>query len=296
MGVGVERRQLEYFLAVVEHGGVTRASAHLHVSQPTISAAIRRLEAELGGQLFERAPAGLILTAAGRALLEPARQVVRDFAVAAESTRAALGLRGGRLEICAVPAVSAGWLPPVIAAFRRAHPEVDIVVRSETDDQLIADGVRSGRDNVGLAVSAGSDAGLVTRQVGHQDLHAIFPPGSGRAGEPIDLDELADHDLVTWHRSTARRWLEAELGKRGLRMRTPVELGSVDGVLPLISEGEGYGLWWTPMSPAMVGACVLRPIRPRHRRPIVLVLRVGPLPPATHAFLTAAGIASDQNQ
>jgi LysR family transcriptional regulator, carnitine catabolism transcriptional activator len=286
----VERRQLEYFLAVVEHGGVTRASAYLHVSQPAISAAIGKLEAELGGLLFERIPGGVILTSAGRALVEPANQVVRDFAVAAETVRDTLGLRGGRLDICAVPAISAGWLPPAIAAFRLAHPQIDIVVRSETDGRLIADGVRSGRDNLGLTVSAGSETGLVTRQVGEQELQAIFPPGAEQAGMPIALEELVDRDLVTWDRSTARRWFEAELGRRGVRVPTPIELGSIDGVLPLVSEGIGYALWWTPMSSSMVGECVLRPIRPGYRRPIFLVLRTGPLPPATNAFLTAAGI------
>ncbi|OLT06253.1 hypothetical protein BJF90_17310 [Pseudonocardia sp. CNS-004] len=55
-----------------------------------------------------------------------------------------------------------------------------------------------------------------------------------------------------------------------MRVPTPIELGAIDGVLPLVSEGIGYALWWTPMSPLMVGECVLRPIRPGCRRPIFL--------------------------
>lgn len=55
--------------------------------------------------------------------------------------------RGGRFDIWPLPGVSAGRLPPGIAAFRRAHPEIDVVIRSETSGQLIADSMRSGRDN-----------------------------------------------------------------------------------------------------------------------------------------------------
>ncbi|PXY25839.1 LysR family transcriptional regulator [Prauserella sp. PE36] len=288
----MERRQLEYFLAVVEHGGATRASAHLHVSQPTISAALRKLEKELGGALFERAAGGLVLTGAGKALLEPAGQVIRDFAVAADSVRDVLGLQGGSLDLVAVPAVSAGWLPPVVAAFRRAHPKVAITVRSELDNTRIADDVRRGRFDLGLAVSAVADPGLVTHEVGHQDLQAIFPPGAGGAGEPVGLDELLTFDMVTVppERSAARQWFEAELRRRGRRTPRPVEVASIDGVLPMVREGVGYALWWSPISPSLVGPCVLRPVRPRYRRPILVVLRGGPLPPATQAFVRAAGL------
>lgn len=288
----MERRQLEYFLAVVEHGGVTRASAHLHVSQPTVSAALRKLETELGGLLFERAAGGLVLTGMGQALLEPANQVIRDFAVAAESARDVLGMRDGAIDIVAIPAVSAGWLPPVVAAFRRAHPRVAISVQAELDNTRIAEEVRRGRFNLGLAVSSTTDPGLVAHEVGHQELHAIFPPGSPGVGEPVDIDELVDLDMVAVarERSIARQWFEAELHRRDRRPPRPVQVASIDAVLPMVSEGVGFALWWSPISASLVGSCVLRPVRPIYRRPILVVLRRGPLPPATQAFIRAAGL------
>ena len=97
----MERRQLEYFLAVVEHGGFTNAARVLYVSQPSLSHAIAALEAELGGALFHRLPHGTTPTAAGEALIVPARQVARDLATAAATVREVLGLSGGRLDIVA---------------------------------------------------------------------------------------------------------------------------------------------------------------------------------------------------
>ncbi len=292
---GMDRRQLEYFLAIVESGGVTRAAHHLHVTQPTISAGLRALEKELGGALFERAGGRLILTPAGTALVDPARRVLRDFEAASETVDHVLGLRGGYLDIGAVPALAVGWLTPVLAGYRQDHPDVSIRVFTDADGRAIADGVRSGRFQVGLTVDKPFDTGFTSTVVGEQRVRALLPPGFRAPPEPIPVEELAEMDLVTLYqgRSTSRRWLEAELGKRGLSPRIRIELGSVEGVAPLVASGAGYALWWTPMDPATSGACVLHPLNPDLRRPIYLTVREGPAPPSTLAFLRAVHTVSE---
>lgn len=289
----MDKRQLEYFLAVVQHENVSRAASYLHVSQPTVSVAIRGLEKEVGGALFERTPTGLIVTPAGQALIEPARRTVRDFEVALECTRDALGLAGGHLHIGTVPAVQAGWLTDVLAQFREAYPEVAIRVVADADDRVIAEGVRTGQFNLGLTVSESAVSGLSRSRVGTQQVAALLPPGSEKGGEAIDIDVLATMDLITMPRekSTARRWFEQVLQTRSTRPRTCIETSSIDGLLPLVTAGAGYALWWTPMAAAMVGQCVLRPIEPRLERPIYLVFRNGPHPPSTRAFMDVAGAA-----
>ena len=283
----MERRQLEYFVAVVEHRSVTRAAKHLHVSQPTISAALHRLERELGGLLFERVGSRFVLTAAGQAMIAPAQAVLQDLSVAAESVRDVLGLGGGVLEICAVPAVAAGWLPDVLMCFRAEYPAVGIRVHSETDSAVIAEGVRSGRFNAGLSVSEPGDPMLISQKVGHQEMRVLLPPGSQRSDEPVPVEDLAALDLITWHggASTSRRWLEQELRKRGLEPTVAIEVGSVEGIPPLVDAGAGYALWWSPMPVSLIGSGVLRPLRPAFRRNIHVVVRPGPQAPATAAFL-----------
>ncbi|TQJ39125.1 LysR family transcriptional regulator [Arthrobacter sp. SLBN-112] len=287
----MERRQLEYFLAVAEHESATAAAAQLHVAQPTISVALRSLEKEFGGQLFERTSIGLALTAAGLALLEPARQVLRDFAVAQESVRDVLGLAAGHLDIVAVPAVAAGWLLEALVGFRRAYPQVGVRVYPETDDNAIAAEVRSGRYNLGLTVSSPVTGQLTSQQVGTQRLNALLPPGSSDASEPIGVDELAAMSLVTMHPSlsTSRRWLETQLNQRGTSPNIRIELGSTEGIMPLVTAGAGYALWWTPMMGSDIGECVLRPILPSLERPIIMSHRSGALSPATEAFLKIVG-------
>lgn len=78
----MDRRHLEYFVAIAELGSFTRAAAALSIAQPSLSHAIAWLERDLGSKLFERHGRGVSLTPSGEALLEPARRALRAFQVA----------------------------------------------------------------------------------------------------------------------------------------------------------------------------------------------------------------------
>src|SRR5580704_6663240 len=99
-------RQLRAFVAVVDHGGVTRAAAELHVAQPSLSQTIRSLEHEFGVELFHRVGRRLVLTSAGEALLGPARQVLRDMDTVGASVAQVKGLTAGRLDLVAEPTLA----------------------------------------------------------------------------------------------------------------------------------------------------------------------------------------------
>lgn len=287
----MERRQLEYFLAVIDEGSVTSAATALHVSQPTISVALRALEKELGGQLFERTSTGLSLAAAGRALADPARQVQRDFSVARESVRDVLCLEGGTLDIGAIPALASGWLPDRLLEFRSRYPDVSVRVYSEVEDHAVAVRVRNGEYNLGLSASTSGIPGMQATCVGEQRLQALLPPGSPDTGRHIAVEELAGMDLIALHRnrSSSRRWFEEQLAPSGLTPRVRIELPETDAIVPLVARGAGYALWWTPMLSASLGGCVLRPIRPEFTRPIFISRRDGAISPAARAFLQLLG-------
>ena len=99
----MDRRHLEYFLAVADYGGFTNAAHALRVAQPSLSQAIKGLESELGVELFRRIPQGTRLTSAGESLLGPARQTLRDFAAAQAAVRGIRTLESGRLDIASLP-------------------------------------------------------------------------------------------------------------------------------------------------------------------------------------------------
>ena len=94
----VELRQLRYFLAVAEERSFTRAAALLHVSQPTLSQQIRALERSVRTPLFHREPAGVRLTEAGSALLEPAQRAVVEVADGVRAARDTIGPAGAEAD------------------------------------------------------------------------------------------------------------------------------------------------------------------------------------------------------
>src|SRR5437764_8083327 len=95
-------RQLEYFMTIAEEGSITRAAERLFVSQPSLSQQVLALEQELGGELLERLPRGVRLTAAGQELLPEARATIRHARRARRSARMALELEAGHLEVATI--------------------------------------------------------------------------------------------------------------------------------------------------------------------------------------------------
>src|SRR6476469_5549333 len=106
----MDLRQLEYVVAVVEHGGFTKAAAALHVAQPSLSQGVRGLERELGVELFERVGRSVAIDAAGR--------VLRDAAELRTASAAVTGLVTGRLDIVALPTLAVDPLARLIGEFR----------------------------------------------------------------------------------------------------------------------------------------------------------------------------------
>lgn len=135
---------MEYFLAVVENKGINGAAAALGVAQPTVSQALRGLERELGVRLFHRIGRGMVLSAAGRSLVGPSRQVLRDVAAAAEQLTASDGAIVGRLDIMAFPALTSGTIVDLIAEFCRRYPQARVrfseLEREDDLESLIRDG------------------------------------------------------------------------------------------------------------------------------------------------------------
>jgi DNA-binding transcriptional LysR family regulator len=118
----MELRYLEVFLAVVDHHGFRRAAAHLYLSQSAVSARIHELEQELGAKVFERSRSGVTLTAAGEALLLPARRILED----ARAVRRGVELTSyaGRLTLGVMPGGAAELTRPLLLELSRRFPGV----------------------------------------------------------------------------------------------------------------------------------------------------------------------------
>jgi DNA-binding transcriptional LysR family regulator len=193
----VNLRQLRYFIAAAEEGSITRAAEAVLVAQPSLSQQIRTLEAELGGALLERLPGGVRLTAAGRAFLPEARAAVERADRAAHAARAALGARGGELELVTLTSLAVGVLPRVLRRFHQEFPEVAVRLREHSHRRTMEERVREGLGDLAIGPPPAGWPWPV-EPLGWEEMVVVLPRGdplAGRRGR-IALSDLAEREWV----------------------------------------------------------------------------------------------------
>ncbi len=284
----MDLRRLRLFLAVVDHGTFTAAAEAEHVAQPAVSLAVRELEAEVGAPLLVRSRHGAVLTAAGEALVPPARQALRDVEHAAAAVAAVTGLVTGRLDLASLPTLAADPVAQLVGRFRGAHPGVTVRLGAPNDLDELADDVRSGRAELGITERGPANDGLAEIRLDEQELLAVSPPGGGRQG--VRLERLADVALVLGPPgSSQREVVETALATAGVAPRVAVETAQREALIPLVLAGAGTTFLPDRLAEAAgrLGATV-RPTIPRLRRTIVLVHRAGAIGPAAARFIALA--------
>jgi LysR family transcriptional regulator, cys regulon transcriptional activator len=240
--------QLQYAIAIARHGlSVTQAAAALGTSQPAISRALKALEKELGFDLFVREGRAFArVTPEGTRVLEFASRALAEIeslkAVAADLNQDARGT----LSIATTHTQARYVLPPVVQAFRKRYPEVDLHLHQGTSEQ-ISEMVAS--DRVQLAIATGSEAlfpELVLlpvyrwhRQVIVPKHHALAKPGAGK----LTLAQLAQYPLVTYVFSfSGPSSLETIFAREGLKPRVALTARDSDVIKTYVRLGMGVGI------------------------------------------------------
>jgi DNA-binding transcriptional LysR family regulator len=187
----VDWNLLKSFCYVADAGSVSRAAQALGSSQPTVSRQIAELEQWVGAALFERIARGVALTAAGRALLEPARRML----AAAEAVGVAAASQGheagGTVRITASEVMAAFVLPEMLARLRTEHPQIQIeLVASNRIDNLL-----TREADIAIRMTRPRQAGVVARRIGDYPLgiyaskaYLATRKGARRAQDPTELD------------------------------------------------------------------------------------------------------------
>jgi DNA-binding transcriptional LysR family regulator len=286
----MDLRRLRLFLAVVDEGGFTRAAQAEFVSQPSVSQAIRELEAEVGTPLFHRVGRGAVLTAAGEALVGPARQTLRDVDAARAAVAAVAGLDTGHLDLGALPTLAVDPLAPLVGAFRTARPGVSVRLSDAEGPAELASLVASGATELGVTVTHTANDGLTTVALGPQEMLVVLPPGTPAGRGPLPAADLAAHPIVATPRGTStRELLDDAFAAARVQPQIAVVTAQREAVLPLVLAGAGATLLAEPVAAnaARLGAVVVA-MRPRVTRTVVAVHRDAPLSPAAGAFLEIA--------
>ena len=298
-GSCMDLRRLSLFLAVAENGSFTRAAKAMYAAQPAVSLAVKELERELGADLFYRLGRRVALTPAGSALIEPARQALRDVQTGAAAVAAVAGLAAGRLDICCLPTLAAHPTADLIGRFRHTYPAVGVDIAAADDPADLAELLRTGRCEVGVTEAAMVPGDLHQHVLGEQALFVLLPPGTAPTSRPVPLHDLDGTPWIATRTGTStRRVIDEAFASAGLAPNIVVVTALRDAIVPLVLAGAGAALVPEPTArtAAQLGAVVAR-TSPAIYRTVVLAHRPGTLAPAASAFVQLSTAAtSDQNR
>jgi DNA-binding transcriptional LysR family regulator len=247
----MEVRQLRFFLAVVDHGGFSKAAEYLLIAQPSLSQAISGFERELGMPLFHRVGRGVVLSRAGEALVGPARAIVRDVNEAVAVMDGLKGLRGGRVDLITMPSPGMEPLTTILSVFARAHPDVTVNAEAGFTPEEILANIRSGNCEIGILGSAQPTraADLDVVHLESQALVLISGPGDDEPeGPTVRREQLSGCRLIVSQRGSLMRALVDEVLAEGIDVTIAAEIAHRTSILPMVLNGIGKAVMpsaWT---------------------------------------------------
>lgn len=255
----MDLKQLRQVLVLAETLNFRRAAERLHMAQPPLSVSIRRLEDELGAQLFDRSRAGVKLTAVGRSVLDHARRALFHAEQFRQVAALATGGQVGSLRIDFVASSTVRLLPKSIAHFRAAFPLVELqLCEASTDAIMLA--LRDGRTDAAIVrYPTPHQSAVVTTLLERNHYVAALPRAHPMAGRPqLKLIELRDEAFIFPSREAgSAAYMSALLAcqRAGFMPRIVQEAGHAQSIIALVESGLGVALVpdvWQDLAPRAV--------------------------------------------
>ncbi|GAA4691851.1 LysR family transcriptional regulator [Nocardioides nanhaiensis] len=235
-------RDLEWLRQLVDVGHVTEAAALLGTTQPTLSRAVARMEAELGVELLVRTATGVHATPAGRLAAEAAEELVERYRRLTDDLAALLDPETGTVRLAFLDSLATSLVPGLLREVHARAPRLRVLLRQEPAHVILAD-LEAGAVDVAIT-SFGVGAPLVWHPLQRERLVVVVPPRHPLAGRArVRLAELADEELVTTPRGYGHRHLVDDL-LTAAGVRPPVSFESQDlaTIEGLVAAGLGVAV------------------------------------------------------
>lgn len=283
----MDLKQLRYFAAIVDEGGMRRAAEGLHVSQPALTAAVRQLEDTLGVALFSRSGRTIEPTREGYRLYAHARALLAGAEKARREMRAMASLEVAELSLAATGMIASHVLPDPLNRFLAAHPGVSLSLR-QMGGPAVESALKLGEVEVGFAMHE-LDASFEQVPVFKSQVAVCLRADHARAGQrDISWNELLDERVATLPRGyTLHARLVSEARRHAKAANIVLETDAMGLLAAAIEAGTAVGLMIEAAKPAG-GHVVALPIRENEGRHFTLNAcwrRDMPLSGAAHALL-----------
>jgi LysR family hydrogen peroxide-inducible transcriptional activator len=239
----MDLRQLMYVVALARERHFSRAARSVHVTQPTLSQQLIKLERELGSPLFERSSKGVRLTAAGQRFLPRAQAILDQAAQAAKDVQSGAQDGAGLVRIGAIPTVCPYVMPGLLRALQATAPRVTLEVFEETTAVLL-ESLKSGRIDIGVAALPVRDRALASVSLGREEFLLAVPKRhalasvSGVSPARISRERL----LVLQEGHCFRQQSLDYCRKAGRDLQVVFQGSSLTSVMRLAAAGEGITL------------------------------------------------------
>jgi DNA-binding transcriptional LysR family regulator len=282
---------LRIFLAVAEERSFSRAAAKVHRTQPAVSQAVKRLEDDLGEQLFDRSSKNGTLTDAGRVLQNYGQRLIRLAEEAESAMRELRDLRRGRVLIGANEA-AIHTLLPLMARFREKVPDIAVDVRRVPARQIAVE-VQQGSLDFGALTFRPAEEGLFEVVVGSDELVLLMSPDHPFAKRrQVTMEEVAGEAVVAHNDpSPARERVLRLFEEKHIALNMVISLPSLDGIKRAVELKLGVALLprrcaVTEIASGRLAAVPVAGIS--RKRQMTLVCRKAHRSHAANAFLAVA--------
>lgn len=283
-------RHIQYFLAVAEHQGFTKAAAALHVSQPALSQQVRQLEESLGAQLFDRSGRTTRLTDAGEVYLRHALQASQALQAGQRAIHDVSDLSRGALRIAVTPTFTTYLVGPLVETFHGRYPNIRLTVREvaqeQMESQLLADEL-----DVGIAFDQAHahdiDASVLLVETLALVVGRQHPLAQARA---IGLEALNSESLILLSKEFAtREQIDRYCNQHGIRPRVVMEANVIGALLEVVRRTTLSTLLPAAIARAHPALVAIELGPQRLQRTAVMMQRKGAYPSAAaRAFIEVA--------
>lgn len=233
-------KQLRAFLAVARTLSFAQAGELVHLSQPALSLAIKKLEESLGGPLLIRSTRAVSLTPEGRALYARGQRLLAEWDNTEEELQQRFSLQRGKVALAAMPSFAGILLPEKLLAYRRRFPNIRVEVHDVIAERVV-EMVLEGRIELGITFDPGPSDELTFEPLFDDELIAALPPDHADSDRRvISWARLLQDDFITLQRpSSVRLWMESQLAQHGLVPRVILDTHQLVTVGRMVAAGLG---------------------------------------------------------
>jgi LysR family transcriptional regulator for metE and metH len=255
--VDLEIRHLRLVAEIADAGSMTKAADRLFLTQSALSHQLRDIEDRFGTPFFVRLGRRMVLTAAGRRVLDTATRVIGDIQRAEEDVRRLAGNTDGIIRVCTQCNTGYHWLAPLLSVFQRKHPRVSVNVAADATDRPV-DALFEGRVDLAILIDPAEDRRLRLRPLFSDEMVAIVPKAHPLARRRwVSPEDLAAQHLLLYSSVPKESFLLRKvLDPAGLKPARVSFIMLTEAMIELAKAGTGAGVLprWSAQRAIATGA------------------------------------------